>query len=259
MDLSDKTVVVTGAASGIGAATAVDLRNRGATVIGVDVQPASHVDEFVPADLSLASSIDELVDSLPRGINGLCNVAGVPPTAPAEQVLAVNAVGLQYLTERLVAKLADGASIVNVASLAGNRWRESVDQIRELGSVGFDGIAGFVAKHHLDADARSYFLSKEYLLVWTYRSRWRWRERGVRMNAVSPGPVDTPIFPDFEETLGARADTAMRVMDRIGQPQDVAPVIAFLLTDESAWIRGANLPVDGGMASHYLMQAHHLD
>ncbi len=91
-------------------------------------------------------------------------------------------------------------------------------------------------------------------MVWTMRNRWRWRDRGIRMNAVSPGPVDTPILPDFVATLGERAEIAMRVMDRHGTPQDIAPVVAFLLSDEAAWFRGANLTPDGGMSSHYLLQ-----
>ena len=78
------------------------------------------------------------------------------------------------------------------------------------------------------------------------------------MNAVSPGPVATPILKDFIETLGARAEEDMRVMDRPGRPADIAPVVAFLLSDQSAWIRGSNIPVDGGMSSHILCNLHGL-
>jgi NAD(P)-dependent dehydrogenase (short-subunit alcohol dehydrogenase family) len=69
-------------------------------------------------------------------------------------------------------------------------------------------------------------------------------------NAVSPGPVDTPILRDFLETLGIRAEEDMRTMDRPGRPADIAPVVAFLLSDDSTWILGANIPVDGGMSAH---------
>jgi len=87
-------------------------------------------------------------------------------------------------------------------------------------------------------------------------NRWTWRERGIRMNAVNPGPVETPILPDFLRTLGARAEEDMRVMDRPGRPQDIAPVVTFLLSDGAAWIRGANIPVDGGMHANVLCQMH---
>ncbi len=76
------------------------------------------------------------------------------------------------------------------------------------------------------------------------------------MNCVSPGPVDTPILRDFIETLGARAEEDMKVMDRPGTPQDVAPVVSFLLSDQAAWFRGANLTLDGGMSSHLLSKMH---
>ena len=69
------------------------------------------------------------------------------------------------------------------------------------------------------------------------QNRWTWRDRGIRMNSVSPGPVDTPILPDFIETLGERAEEDMRVMDRPGCPSDIAPVVAFLLSDGAGWIR----------------------
>ena len=88
------------------------------------------------------------------------------------------------------------------------------------------------------------------------QNRWTWRDRGIRMNAVSPGPVDTPILKDFIETLGARAEEDMKTMDRPGTPADIAPVVAFLLSDGSAWIRGSNVPVDGGMYSNVLGGMH---
>jgi NAD(P)-dependent dehydrogenase (short-subunit alcohol dehydrogenase family) len=257
--LNGKTIIVTGAASGIGKETAAELKRQGAAVIGVDRNPTGDVDEFFETDLSDPALIDALAEELPSGADGLCNIAGLPPTAPARLVLGVNAKGLQRFTERMVPKLANGASIVNVASLAGNRWRDSVEQIREFEHVDFDGIEAFVEKHHMDEGSRSYFFSKEVVVVWTMQNRWTWRDRGIRMNSVSPGPIDTPIFEDFMETLGERASEAMRVMDRVGLPADVAPVIAFMLSDAAAWMRGTNVAVDGGMSGHHLAAAFGLD
>ncbi len=254
--LQGKTIIVTGAASGIGAASAQLVASQGAKVISVDInRPAHPVGEFVEADLSGKASIDRLVAALPAGAHGLANIAGLPPTRPAEAVLAVNLVGLKYLTTRLVAKLADGAAIVNLASLAGLGWRDSKAAIDASAQLGFDGIAAFCKSHAIEG-ARSYFFSKEALIVWTMQNRWTWRDRGIRMNAISPGPVQTPILKDFLETLGARAEEDMRTMDRPGRPEDIAPVVAFLLSDGSAWIRGTNIAVDGGMHSNVLCQTH---
>ncbi len=106
---------------------------------------------------------------------------------------------------------------------------------------------------------RSYRFSKELLVAWTMLNRWTWRDCGIRMNCVSPGPVATPIYPEFVATLKERAMEAERVMDRLGQPMDIAPVIAFLLSDASRWVRGVNLPCDGGMYAHYAQRMHGLD
>lgn len=257
--LKGKTVVVTGAASGIGKTTAASLGSEGVVVIGVDVQPTGLAWEH-RSDLSDPDQIDELVDELPDGIDGLCNVAGVPPSSPPWLVLAVNAKGMQRLTEGLVPKMSDGAAIVNVASSAGMGWARSVELYREFESLPFSQAAleQFAADHRLDEGGRSYVFSKEFVVLWTMRMRWAWRDRGIRMNAVSPGPVDTQILPDFIETL-ERAPRIMGLMDRPAIPAEIAPVIVFLLTEEAAWFRGCNLAVDGGLTSHLVLEGHGLE
>lgn len=118
--LQGKTIIATDAASGIGAATAALVSSHGAEVISVGInRPATPVGRFVQADLSDRSSIDRLVAALPPGAHGLANIAGLPPTRPAEAVLKINLVEHKYLTTQLLPKLSDGASIVNLASLAG--------------------------------------------------------------------------------------------------------------------------------------------
>jgi NAD(P)-dependent dehydrogenase (short-subunit alcohol dehydrogenase family) len=258
--LEGKTIVVTGCSSGIGLETARVVKQLGGDVIGVDRNMTTeHVDELYRADLSDPRQIKALVKALPTGLHGLANIAGVPPTAPAALVLKVNLVGLKALTLGLIPKLADGASIVNLASLAGFGWPKQVASIRASAELEFDEVDDFVRQHDAGAEGgRSYFFSKEALVAWTLQNRWTWRARGIRMNAVSPGPVDTPILQDFVATLGARAEEDMRVMDRPGTPQDIAPVVAFLLSDMSGWIRGSNIPVDGGMSSHILCNLHGL-
>jgi NAD(P)-dependent dehydrogenase (short-subunit alcohol dehydrogenase family) len=258
--LKGKVIVVTGSASGIGLDTARICTAMGATVLGVDVTKRfDHVEEFYRADLSDARTIDALIDVLPQGIDGIANIAGLPPTAPAEKVLKVNLFGLKRLTLGLLPKLNDGASIVNLASLAGFGWPQAVAAIRASEQADMDDLSGFMAQHNItNAGGRSYFFSKEALIAWTQANRWTWRDRGIRMNSVSPGPVDTPILGDFIETLGARAEEDMRVMDRPGRANDIAPVVAFLLSDMTTWIRGTNIPVDGGMSSNILCEMHGL-
>jgi len=258
--LQDKTIVVTGCASGIGWETARLVKALGGDVIGVDINKTEdHVDELYIADMSDRMSIKALVNALPSGIDGIANIAGLPPTAPADKVLKVNLVGLKYFTNAMIGKLNDGASIVNLASLAGFGWQQAVDTIRAAETLAFEDVPAFIAKYKVGNEGgRSYFFSKEALIAWTMQNRWTWRDRQIRMNCVSPGPVDTPILKDFVETLGARAEEDMKVMDRPGQPGDVAPVVCFLLSDMTRWIRGTNIPADGGMSSHVLCSTHQL-
>lgn len=258
VDLKGRRIIVTGAASGIGAETARELRNRGARVVGVDQNPCEDVDDYFEIDLMDPTAIDQLVADLPSGCHGLCNIAGVAPSRPGVMVLTVNTLALQRLTVGLAPHLAPGASIVNLASMAGNGWRDHLDQVKELLSVDWDGVPEFVERHGLDEGPRSYFLSKEAVIVWTMLNRWTWRERDIRMNCVSPGPIETPILPDFLETLGDRAQESVRNMERFGRTEDVAPVVAFLLGDDAQWFRGANLTPDGGMGAHLALKRYEL-
>jgi NAD(P)-dependent dehydrogenase (short-subunit alcohol dehydrogenase family) len=258
--LQDKTIVVTGCASGIGWETARLIKALGGDVIGVDIRKTEdHVDELYLADLSDRMAIKSLVNALPAGIDGLANIAGLPPTAPPEQVIKVNLVGLKFFTQALIGKLNDGASIVNLASLAGFDWPSSLPAIRASEDLAFEDVPAFVAEHRIGSEAaRSYFFSKEALVAWTLKNRWTWRDRGIRMNAVSPAAVDTPLLEDFIKTIGERAEDGIRLIGRPGRADEIAPVVAFLLSDMTHWIRGANIPVDGGMTAHFLAQRNEL-
>ncbi len=246
-----KKIIVTGAASGIGAETARQLKTAGAEVIALDRnEPNVPVDAFYKVDLTDEAALDAVTEKLkPLKADGLANIAGVPPTFAAETVVTVNLVALKRLTLGLVYSLADNASIVNLASLAGIGWENEVEKIKAAENLDHEGVAEFCARHGINA-GNSYFFTKQAIVAWTHENRWTWRERGIRMNAVSPGPVETPILKDFLETLGERAAEDMKIMDRPGSPTDIAPVVVFLLSSGSGWLRGVNIPADGGMRAH---------
>ncbi|WP_460274327.1 coniferyl-alcohol dehydrogenase [Celeribacter sp. ULVN23_4] len=249
--LKNKTIIITGVSSGIGQETAKQVKAAGAKVIGVDRnEPSVALDGFYKVDLTDEAALDALIEELKTvKADGLANIAGVPPTAPKEVVLTVNMVALKKLTLGLVDSLNDGASIVNLASLAGLGWEGEVGKIKATEGLTHAGVAAFCAENGITQE-NSYFFTKQALVAFTHENRWTWRERGIRMNAVSPGPVDTPILGDFLETLGERAEEDMRIMDRPGTPTDIAPVVTFLLSDGSVWLRGINIPCDGGMRAH---------
>jgi NAD(P)-dependent dehydrogenase (short-subunit alcohol dehydrogenase family) len=250
--LFGKVVLITGVASGIGARTAELAAQLGADVIGVDVRPpAQPVGSFITADLGAPAAIADLAARLPRRLDALCNVAGVSGATGLAATLAVNFYGLRALTEAVAPRLREGGAVVNVASIAGFGWRENLARARALVDVpGFpDDIAALIAEHGA-SDAPSYPLSKEMLLLWTFRAAHHplFKERGVRVNAVSPGPVETPILAQFRAVLGDdRVDSDIGRVGRAGTAGDVAPAIAFLCSDGARWINGVNLPVDGGL------------
>lgn len=255
MNLLGKTIVVTGVSSGIGAETVRLMRSRGAQVIGIDRNdPLFTMDGFIKADLSEVAAIDAAVAQLPARVDALCNIAGVPGTAPARTVAKVNYLGVRHLSERVVERMPSGGSIVNVTSILGYFYNDRLETHKTLAAVaGFEEGMAWLDQHPVP-QATCYEYFKEALIVWSAtRGHSLFMQKNVRMNCVAPGPVLTPILGDFVTQLGEErvAADAHRIK-RPALADEVAPAIAFLCSDDARWICGANLPVDGGFASTYL-------
>lgn len=249
--LFGKTILITGVASGIGARAAELAGQMGADVVGVDVrEPSSGVSAFIKGDISTAAGVQEIVRQLPHRIDALANVAGLSGSTGVTATLAVNFYGLRALSEAVAPRLREGGAIVNVASIAGYGWRANLERAKTLtGIEGFPDGASLVSDHGLKNE-EGYPLSKELLLLWTMRAAHQplFKDRGIRVNAVSPGPVETPILKQFRAVLGdARVDSDITRVGRAGTSADIAPAILFLCSDGARWINGANLPVDGGL------------
>jgi NAD(P)-dependent dehydrogenase (short-subunit alcohol dehydrogenase family) len=251
-----KRVVVTGAASGMGAATVAMLADTGAEVHGLDI---AHVDgpaaRAYEIDLGDPASIDRTVDAITKQVDGrvdaVFNVAGVPQTHTPLRVMQVNFLGLRHFTECILPFVPDGGAIASVASLAGMGWQEHVEPINELlATPDFDAGTAW-CETNLEGLGDPYFFSKECLILYTFTRSHQTVQRGVRMNCISPGPVDSPMMPAFRSVLdSALLDwTASQANGRMGRPEEMAPPLVFLNSDEASYVNGHNLLVDAGFTA----------
>lgn len=253
MSLNGKTIVITGASSGIGAETARLARFQGATVIGLDRNdPMISLDGFVKVDMADPVAIDAAVAALPAHVDALVNAAGVSGLADRDLVARVNYLGLRHLTEALVPRMTGGA-IVNVTSILGFDWPKRLETHKAL-AVTADYKSGhdWLAANPVE-QSTCYQYFKEALVVWTKKRGYQlFMEHGIRMNSVAPGPVFTPILGEFVQMLGEErvaADAAN--IKRPAIADEIAPPILFLCSDAARWVTGVNLPIDGGIDALY--------
>lgn len=247
-DWTGRNVVITGGASGIGRATAQRLAALGAKVTIIDrTDPAEDGASWIEADLSDMGNIPSL--PLPDTIHALINAAGLPPRPGAEaDILRVNVFGLCALTRHALPRIAEGGAIVNMASKAGAKWRENAEQVKRLLALDPKALERFVSDEAIDP-VRAYDLSKEAVVIWTKAMVEELRPHGIRINAVSPAAVATPILGDFMEAFGERASRGVAMTGRAGRPEEIAEVILFLASDEASWVSGCNIESDGGLTA----------
>ena len=250
MRFTGKTAIVTGARSGIGLATARRLATDGATVIMADVKDAGdeaarivesgNSARFVRTDVSQESQVralaDEVVTSNGR-VDILVNNAGivfartVPDTTLDEwdRLMNVNLKGV-FLCSRAVIPIMQRQGcgvIVNVSS--------------EQGLVGASENAAYTA-------------TKGGIIQLTKSMAIDHGQDGIRINCVCPGPVKTPLFDGFIESVDDpeaefRSAVDATILKRLGRPEEIASVIAFLASDESSYMTGSIVVVDGGLTA----------
>ena len=246
-EFSGKRYVVTGAASGIGHTVAEKLLEAGAEVHSLDRnRPTAAVTSHVEVDLASPASIDAALEQLDGEFDALLSVAGIPGTAPAEQVFAVNSLAVRHISEAFLSRLRENGNIVVVSSTAGFGWPNRLEAIREvLATDTFDEGAQWFKEHPQEGNA--YNFSKEVTTVYVMSMGLALHEMGFRVNAVLPGPVETPILADFRESMGHDTiDGLEEMLGRHASPDDVAGVIMFLASDAARWVNGETITVDGG-------------
>ena len=250
MRFAGKTAIVTGAGSGIGLATTRRLATEGATVIMADVRDADdeaadiiksgNTARFVLADVGQESQVRALVDEVVSShgrVDILVNNAGiafartVPDTTLEEwdRLMNVNLKGV-FLCSRAVIPIMQqqgGGVIVNVSS--------------EQGLVGASENAAYTA-------------TKGGVIQLTKSMAIDHGQDGIRVNCVCPGPVKTPLFDGFVESVEdpeaeLRSFVEATILKRLGRPEEIASVIAFLASEESSYMTGSVVVADGGLTA----------
>lgn len=250
LDFSDRRVVITGAASGMGAATVARLIEHGAEVHAIDLAPVEAEIATYTCDLGDEASIDATLAALPSQIDVVMNCAGVPNGGrfSPEEVMRVNWLGLRHLTEALVPRMPEGGSVVHIASTAGRDWAARTEHHQALMRADdFEsGLAWLSAHPEIVGDG--YAFSKEAVQFYTMWRSVQLLARGIRMNSVCPGVTDTSIIADFRKGLGDDLiDTAAAVAGRMARPEEMAPAMLFLADEaSSSYLNGVNLNIDHG-------------
>ncbi len=252
-----RNVVVTGGSRGVGAALLDVLAELDvATVTVLDLRPPSGPhDAFVETDLSDEQSVRAAIkqvrdDGVP--VHALFNNAGVADTQSPGTVFAVNYLALRTLSESILDLMPEGSAIVNTASTAGNLWKKRAQPITELLAIevggGWSEAHGWFDEHRDHLEQGPYNFSKEVVEYYTMRSSRPTMRRGVRTNAVCPGPIDTPLLPEFRATTSDKiVDWNIREMaGRAVSAREVASTLAFLGSPAAGYLNGINLDIDGG-------------
>ena len=256
-----KTYAVTGVASGIGAALAARLRAEGHCVVGFDrVAPTAPLEHFIDLDLADDEALHAAAAATPVALDGICHNAGIPPRpGMAAAVLQINFTGTRAFAQAMLPHLKPGASMVNMASRAGHGWPENLEQVKALAALTqSDEIHRFVDAQAIDA-TRAYNLSKEAIIVWTLALTEPLLAKGIRVNSLSPGGVSTGILDDFKRAFGDRVAQNVARAGRPGTAEEIAAVAAFVLSDDSHWLKGTDIAIDGGMGAFNAADALGLD
>jgi NAD(P)-dependent dehydrogenase (short-subunit alcohol dehydrogenase family) len=244
-----KRVLVVGAATGMGAAVAELVHDAGAEVVVMDVAPCSLAGaKEIRLNLADQASIDAAVDECGGPLHALFMCAGVADGTPG--IEKINFIGHRHMIDRFLAAgaLPSGSAIGFISSAAGLGWEANLDLLKEyLATPDFDSAAKWIADHPGKAD---YMTSKQAICAYVASQAFPLLQRGIRINAICPGPTDTPLAQANKETwLGFGADYRGDAGVEASSPLDQAYPLVFLCSDAARAVSGETMISDIGYIS----------
>ncbi|CAM3289616.1 SDR family oxidoreductase [Nocardioides dubius] len=245
-----RTYVVTGAASGIGQATADHLRSQGHRVIGVDRQQSDVVGDLsTPAGRREAIAAIRAQASVIHGVVPCAGLAGITGVDP-ELLVSVNYFGAVELVEGLHAELA-AAGNGAVVLLSSNSTTCQPGWSAPVARACLSGDEARARGEAAKVPAVIAYPSSKAALAWWARTegvKARWAGAGIRVNAVAPGLIATPMTTEVkaDPVFGRFADSYPTALKRPGRPEEIAALIGFLLSDAASLLVGSVVYADGG-------------
>ncbi|WP_330254988.1 SDR family oxidoreductase [Nocardia sp. NBC_00565] len=245
-----RNVLVTGAASGMGAATAALLVELGAQVTAIDINPTEvRVHRAIQLDMRDRAAIEKVAASIEAPIDGYFGCAGLPgpPFSPLD-VMLVNFIGSRHLIELLVPKMHSGSAVAVVASNAAMGWQLQLAQLMELVTVdGFDAGKEWCRANSTLLEPDAYSFSKKVLNAWVGSRAATFIADGIRLNCINPGPTETAMMPHFQNHAGAEIiDAFVGPIRRFSTPEEQAWPLIFLNSPRASYVNGETFTTDGG-------------
>jgi NAD(P)-dependent dehydrogenase (short-subunit alcohol dehydrogenase family) len=243
-----KRALVVGGASGMGEAVATLVGDAGAEVVVMDyAEVTSPGVKAIHVNLAERGSIDAAVDECGGPVHALFSCAGVADGTPGLE--RINFIGHRHLIDRMRAggMLPRGSAIGFISSAAGLGWEPNLPQLSEyLDITDFDAAARWAQEH----GRTDYMWSKQAVCAYVAREAMSFLEQGVRVNAICPGPTDTPLAQANKETwLGFGADYRDAVGVEPSTPLEQAYPLVFLCSDAAVAITGTTIVTDAGYFS----------
>jgi NAD(P)-dependent dehydrogenase (short-subunit alcohol dehydrogenase family) len=243
-----KRVLVVGGATGMGAAAAALALDAGAEVVVMDHAAVSLTGaKAIRVDLAEKASIDAAVDECGAPVHALLACAGVADGTPG--IERINFIGHRHLIDRMLDAelLGRGAAIGFISSAAGLGWESQLSELKELlDTPDFDSAVAWVREH----GKANYMAMKQAICAYVASQAFPMLKRGIRINAICPGPTDTPLAQANKDLwLGFGADFRGEAGIETSTPMEQAYPLLFLCSDAAAAINGITLVTDAGYMS----------